>query len=70
MESSSSRMNSLGRRMLLMGNTQTDDQMLEKLNAITYEQVNAVVREVLSGPCAAALVGKGADKLDLSAFGL
>jgi len=70
MESSSSRMNSLGRRMLLMGNTQTEDQMLEKLNAVTHEQVNAVVREVLSGPCAAALVGKGADRLDMSAFGL
>lgn len=70
MESSSSRMNSLGRRMLLMGNTQTEDQMLEKLNAITHEQVNAVIREILSAPCAAALVGKGADKLDMSAFGL
>ena len=70
MESSSSRMNSLGRRRLLMGNTQTEDQMLEKLNAVTHEQVNALVREVLTGPCAAALVGKGADKLDMSAFGL
>ena len=70
MESSSSRMNSLGRRMLLMGNTQTEDQMLEKLNAVTHEQVNEVIREILSGPCAAALVGKGADKLDMSAFGL
>ena len=70
MESSSSRMNSIGRRMLLMGNTQTEDQMLEKLNAITHEQVNEAVRKVLSGPCAAALVGKGAKKLDMSAFGL
>ncbi len=70
MESSSARMNALGRRMLLQGNTQTEDQMLEKLNAITLDQVNAVVREILSGPCAAALVGKGADKLDMSAFGL
>jgi len=32
--------------------------------------VNSVVREVLSGPVAAALVGKGADELDMSAFGL
>ncbi len=70
MESSSARMNALGRRMLLQGNTQTEDQMLEKLNAITHEQVNAVVREILSGDCSAALVGRGADDLDMSAFGL
>lgn len=69
-ESASARMNALGRRMLLMGNTQTEDQMLEKLNAVTHEQVNSVVREILSGPVAAALVGRGADKLDLSALGL
>ncbi len=70
MESASSRMNALGRRMLLMGDTQTEDQMLERLNAITLDEVNEVVREILSGDCAAALVGRGADELDLSAFGL
>ena len=43
---------------------------LAKLNAITHEQVNAVVREILSGECSAALVGRGADDLDMSAFGL
>ncbi len=68
LESSSARMNSLGRRMLLLGTTQTESQMLEKLNATTYEQVNEVLREVLSGPCAGALVGKGAKKLDVSAL--
>jgi predicted Zn-dependent peptidase len=70
MESASSRMNALGRRMLLMGNTQTEDQMLERLNAVTLDEVNEVVREILSGDCSAALVGRGADELDLSAFGL
>ena len=69
-ESASARMNALGRRMLLMGNTQTEDQMLEKLNAITHEQVNTIIREILSGPVAAALVGKGADNLDMSVLGL
>ncbi len=69
-ESSSARMNSLGRRMLLLGTTQNEDQMLEKLNATTFEEVNRVLRETLSGPCAAALVGRGADRLSMQPFQL
>ena len=67
-ESASARMNALGRRMLLMGDTQTEDDVLRKLNAIQFEEVNRVLREIFEKPCAVALVGQGANSLDLSPF--
>ena len=48
LESASARMNSLGRRMLLLGTTQTEDEMLDKLNAVQYDEVNRIMREVLT----------------------
>ena len=47
-ESASARMNALGRRMLLLGDTQSEDEMLDKLNAIQYDEVNRVMRRVLT----------------------
>lgn len=70
LESTSSRMSSLGRRKLLLGNTQTESEVLDKVNAITYDQVHQVIHQVLGANCAAALVGRGADGVDLSPFGL
>ena len=49
LESASARMNTLGRRMLLLGDTQTEDEMLDKLNAVEYDEVNRIMREVLTG---------------------
>ena len=68
LESASSRMNALGRRMLLTGDTQTEDDVLRKLNAIRFDDVNRILRDMFSAPCAVALVGQGADSLDLSPF--
>ena len=48
LESASARMNTLGRRMLLLGDTQTEDEMLDKLNAVQYDEVNRIMRDVLS----------------------
>ena len=61
-ETASARMNALGRRMLLLGDTQSEDEMLEKLNAVQYDEVNRVMRDVFASPRSAALVGKGADQ--------
>ncbi len=47
-ESASARMNALGRRMLLLGDTQSEDEMLDKLNAVQYDEVNDVMRQVLT----------------------
>lgn len=68
LESASSRMNALGRRMLLTGDTQTEDDVLRKLNAIQFDDVNRILRDMFGAPCAVALVGQGADSMDLSPF--
>ena len=56
LESASARMNTLGRRMLLLGDTQSEDEMLNKLNAIEYDEVNRVMRQVLTSPRSYATV--------------
>ena len=70
LESTSSRMSAIGRRKLLMNNTKTQSQVIQEIEQVSFEDVRAVTQEILSAPCAAALVGKGADKVDLSAFNL
>ena len=47
-ESASARMNALGRRMLLLGDTQSEDEMLDKLNTVQYDEVNRIMRQVLT----------------------
>jgi len=56
LESASARMNTLGRRMLLLGDTQSEDEMLDKLNAVRYDDVNRIMREVLTSPRSMATV--------------
>jgi len=68
LESTASRMNSIGRRKLILDETLTESQVIERLNAITLDEVNAVTRQILSGDCAVSLVGDGADTLDTSLF--
>lgn len=63
LESTSSRMNALGRRKLLLDEIQTETEVLDKVNAITYDQVMDITREVLNSEVAYALVGNGADGL-------
>ena len=62
-ESTSNRMNALGRRKLLLGNEQTEEDALRKIDAVTREETNAIMKRVLSSPCSYAFVGKGAQKL-------
>lgn len=69
LESASSRMSALGRRMLLMGDTMDEDRVIKRINEVTPEDVNRVLRNSLSGDYAAALIGKGVSDLDLSMFG-
>lgn len=69
LESASSRMSALGRRMLLMGDTMNEDAVISCINSVTPDDVNRVMQQSLKGEYAAALIGKGVDKLDLSMFG-
>ena len=62
LESASARMNSLGRRMLLHGTTQTEDEMLSILNSVTLDEVNGVMRRVLTGNRSMAVVSPAGAK--------
>jgi len=63
LESTSARMQSIGRRMLLMNATRTETEVIDRVNAIRHEDVNAMMREILSAPHSTALVGKNAEKI-------
>lgn len=57
-ESTSARMQSIGRRMLLMNATRTESETIDRINAIKFDDVNALMREILSAPHATAMVGR------------
>lgn len=63
LESTSARMQSLGRRLLLLGNTRTETEVIDRVNAIDFDSTNALVHEILSAPHSAALVGKNAESI-------
>ena len=63
-ESTSARMQSNGRRLLLMNETRTESEVIDKVNAIDFDQTNELMRRVLSAPHSLALVGKGAGELE------
>lgn len=62
-ESASSHMSSLGRGELLLRRVQDEDEVIERVNATTMEDVMRVARNLLSGPNAASAVGRGAEEL-------
>ena len=63
LESTSARMQSNGRRLLLRNTTRTETEIIDRINAIRFDDVNALTRETLTAPHSVALVGKGVDKL-------
>lgn len=63
LESTSARMQSLGRRLLLLGNTRTETEVIDRVNAIDFDSTNALMHEILSAPHSAALVGKNAESI-------
>jgi len=63
LESTSARMQSNGRRLLLMDTTRTETETIDRINAIQYDAVNALMRQVLTAPNSLALVGKGVERI-------
>ena len=59
LESTSARMQSIGRRLLLLNKTRTETETIDRINAIDFDETNALMREILTAPCSVALVGKG-----------
>ena len=65
LESTSSRMSSIGRSKLLLGYANEIDTVVEKIERVTREEVMEIARKVLEGPYAAAAVGRKVDTLHL-----
>lgn len=63
-ESTSSRMQSSGRRMLLLNETRSESEVIDRVNATSFEETNELMREILSGENALALVGKNVKALE------
>ncbi|MBQ8088389.1 MAG: insulinase family protein [Clostridia bacterium] len=63
LESTSARMQTLGRRMLLMNETRSHDEVLRRLDAIQLEEVNSLSARLLSEKPSLSLVGNGAEAL-------
>ena len=62
-ESTSSRMQSNGRRLLLLNETRTESEVIDRVNAIDFDSTNELMRRILTSPHALALVGKGVKEL-------
>ena len=68
LESTSSRMSSIGRGKLLIGRAKTEEEVLAAIDAVRLEDVLQVARNALSAPCSSALVGSRAEEISLEAF--
>jgi len=63
LESTSARMQSNGRRLLLMDATRTESETIDRTNAVACDAANALMKQMLTAPHSVALVGKGVEKL-------
>ncbi|RCX21256.1 putative Zn-dependent peptidase [Fontibacillus phaseoli] len=57
LESTGSRMNRLGKNELMIGRHYTLDEMIERIEAVTMNDVNDVLKKMFSEPYALAMVG-------------
>ena len=62
LESSSGRMQAIGRSMLLRNMLRTPDEVVAKIEAVTNDALHDVAEHVLSSPASAAVVGRDAEK--------
>ena len=63
LESTSARMQSIGRRLLLLDKTRTEAETIERIDAIDFDAANALMRETLTAPHSVALVGKNVEAI-------
>ena len=67
LESASSRMSAIGRRKLLLGAAQNEEEILSCIAQVTRDDVFRVAQSILTQPCSASLVGRKATRLDIHA---
>ena len=65
LESSSSRMSSIGRSKLLRGRAVDPQDVVRKIEAVTKEDVERIVQRIFSEKCAASVVGRNIDNLKI-----
>ena len=63
LESPSSRMSALGRRLLILGDLRDEDEVLRQIDAVTPEDVMRTARAVLEAPPCLTAVGNGAEEI-------
>lgn len=62
-ESAYNRMNSMGSALILQNRLIPTDETIARIDAVTQDDAERVAREILSGACSRAFVGKNIDKL-------
>ena len=63
LESSSGRMQSLGRSMMHLNRLRTPDEVLAKIEAVTKKALHDAAEHVLNSPASAAVVGRDAESI-------
>lgn len=63
LESASSRMSNIGRSELLLRRVHSEDEVIAKINSVTMEDVQRVVKALLHHPNAASVVGRDVDAI-------
>ena len=62
LESTSHRMQAIGRRLLMENSTRTEEEVIRRIESLRLEDVNALAKELLSAPHSTAMVGRNAKK--------
>ena len=58
-------MHAAGRRLLLLGGTRTEDEVIARVNAMDFDKTNELMRRLLGAKPSCALVSRGADNIEL-----
>ena len=64
LESSYSRMNSMGGNLMLLNRVLPPEETLAGIEKVTPEDVTAVARDIFTSPCSAAFVGRKASQYE------
>ena len=65
LESTSGRMSSIGHSKLLRGNPVDPEEIVRRIEGVTKADVERIIRETFTKPCAGAAVGRNVDDLKL-----
>lgn len=63
LESTSSRMNRLGKNELMLGRHYTLDELIARIEAVTIEEIRTLAKDLFSEPFALAMVGQSDDAI-------